>query len=104
MLQSLHFGRGFVRLRAVFRKQKPRKKRLHLISYCKILRSKKHYVKVLQKTFHFNANERLSITFMSNGKRELIPRDQVSSLLDAYCSLYLHTVVVSCNFLSKRIF
>ena len=72
--------------------------------YFKILRSKKHYVKVLQKTLHFSANERLSIAFMSNGKRELIPRDQVSPLLAAYCSLFLRTLEVSSNFLSKRIF
>ena len=34
--------------------------------------------------------EKLSITFTSNGKREFVPRDQVSSLLVAYCSLFLH--------------
>ena len=34
--------------------------------------------------------ERLSITFTSNGKREFVPRDQVSSLLVVYCSLFLH--------------
>ena len=34
--------------------------------------------------------ERLSITFTLNGKREFVPRDQVSSLLVVYCSLLLH--------------
>ena len=34
--------------------------------------------------------EKLSITFTSNGKRECVPRDQVSSLLVVYCSLFLH--------------
>ena len=34
--------------------------------------------------------EKLSITFTSNGKRELVPRDQVSSLLVVYWSLFLH--------------
>ena len=34
--------------------------------------------------------ERLSITFTSNGKREFVPRDQVSSLLVDYCSLFPH--------------
>ena len=110
-------------------RKNPESKRLNRISYCKILKSKKHYVKVLQKTLHLNANERLSITFMlacvasvsnrvtarklvffipsflffllssqlsrrtreetlatqatfmSNGKRELIPRDQACRLL-----------------------
>ena len=33
--------------------------------------------------------ERLSITFTSNGKREFVPRDQVSPLLVVYCSLLL---------------
>ena len=33
---------------------------------------------------------RLSITFTLNGKREFVPRDQVSSLLVVYCSLFLH--------------
>jgi len=32
--------------------------------------------------------ERLSITFTSNGKREFVPRDQVSPLLVVYCSLF----------------
>ena len=32
--------------------------------------------------------ERLSITFASNGKRKFVPRDQVSSLLVVYCSLF----------------
>ena len=35
--------------------------------------------------------ERLSITFTSYNKREFVPRDQVSPLLVAYCSLFLHT-------------
>ena len=35
--------------------------------------------------------ERLSITFRSNGKRELVPRDQVSFLLVVCYSLFLHT-------------
>ena len=30
------------------------------------------------------------LTFTSNGKRECVPRDQVSSLLVVYCSLFLH--------------
>ena len=34
--------------------------------------------------------ERLSITSTSNGKREFVPRDQVSPFLVAYCSLFLH--------------
>ena len=34
--------------------------------------------------------ERLSITFTLNGKREFVPRDQVSSLLVVNCSLFLH--------------
>ena len=34
--------------------------------------------------------ERLSITFTLNGKREFVPRDQVSSSLVVYCSLFLH--------------
>ena len=35
--------------------------------------------------------ERLSmITFTLNGKREFVPRDQVSSFLVVYCSLFLH--------------
>ena len=34
--------------------------------------------------------EWLSFTFTSNGKREFVPRDQVSPLLVAYCSLFLH--------------
>ena len=34
--------------------------------------------------------EWLSIMLTSNGKREFVPRDQVSSLLVAYCSLFLH--------------
>ena len=32
----------------------------------------------------------LSITFTSNGKREFVPRDQLSSLLVVYRSLSLH--------------
>ena len=89
------------------KKEKNRKKeRLNLISYCKILRSKNHYVKVLQKTFHLNANEGLSITFMSNGKRELIPRDQHVTNFPLCLSPTVHycTLVVSSNFLSIRIF
>ena len=31
----------------------------------------------------------ISVTFTSNGKREFVPRDQVSPLLVAYCSLFL---------------
>ena len=34
--------------------------------------------------------EKLSITFTSNGKRDCVPREQVSSLLVVYCSLFLH--------------
>ena len=30
------------------------------------------------------------LTFTSNGKRECVPRDQVSSLHVVYCSLFLH--------------
>ena len=33
--------------------------------------------------------ERLSIAFTSNGKREFVPRDQLSPLLVVYCSLLL---------------
>ena len=33
-------------------------------------------------------SERLSITFTSNGKREFVPRDQVSPLLVVYCFLF----------------
>ena len=33
--------------------------------------------------------ESLSITFTSNGKREFVPRDQVSPLLVVHCSLFL---------------
>ena len=47
--------------------------------------------------------KRLITTFTSNGKREFVPRDQVSPLLAVYCSLFLHKLVVSCNFLSIRI-
>ena len=47
--------------------------------------------------------DRLSITFTSNGKREFVPRDQVSSSLVVYCSLFLHKLVVSCNLFSIRI-
>ena len=53
------------------------------------------------------AMERLSITFRSDGKREFVPRDQVSPLLVVYCSLFQpgvqHKLVVSRNFLSIRI-
>ena len=38
----------------------------------------------------FTWAEWLSIMFTSNGRREFVPRDQVSSLLVAYCSLFLH--------------
>jgi len=38
---------------------------------------------------HINTLERLSLTFTSNGKREVVPRDQVSNLLVVYCSLFL---------------
>jgi len=34
--------------------------------------------------------ESLSITFTSNGKRESVPRDQVSPLLVVYFSLFVH--------------
>ena len=34
--------------------------------------------------------ERLSITFTSNGKREFVPREQVSPIPIVYCSLFLH--------------
>ena len=34
--------------------------------------------------------ERLSNTFTSNGKREFVTHDQVSSLLVVYYSLFLH--------------
>ena len=44
--------------------------------------------------FHWKAlgetylvTERLSIAFAANGKREFVPRDQVSLLLAIYCSL-----------------
>ena len=47
--------------------------------------------------------DRLSITFTSNGKGEFVPRDQVSSSLVVYCSLFLHKLVVSCKLLSIRI-
>ena len=43
-------------------------------------------------SFHVRVDiiERLSITFTSNGKREFVPDDQVSSLHVIYCSLFLH--------------
>ena len=50
--------------------------------------------------------KRLSITFTPKGKREFVPRDQVSPLLVVYCLLYFistPTSVVSCNFSSIRI-
>ena len=47
--------------------------------------------------------KRLITTFTSNGKREFVPRDQVSPLLAVYCSSFLHKLVVSRNFLSIRI-
>ena len=34
--------------------------------------------------------KRVSNPFTSNGKREFVSRDQVSSLLVIYCSLFLH--------------
>ena len=40
--------------------------------------------------FAGSSTERLSITFTLNGKREFVPRDQVSSLLVVYCSLFPH--------------
>ena len=53
------------------------------------------------------AMERLNIKFTSNSKRKFVPRDQVSPLLDDYCSLFQlgaqHKLVVSRNFLSIRI-
>ena len=55
---------------------------------------------------HFNRvsnvinRERSNFRFTSNGRREFVPRDQVSHLLVIYCSLFLH---ISCNFLSTRI-
>ena len=33
--------------------------------------------------------ERFSIKFTSNGKREFLPRDQVSPLIVVYCTLFL---------------
>ena len=33
--------------------------------------------------------ERLRIMFTSNGEREFVPPDQISSLLLVYCSLFL---------------
>ena len=45
----------------------------------------------------FKTIERLSITFTSNGKREFVPRDQVSSRLLFIIST--HKLVVSRNFL-----
>ena len=44
------------------------------------------------------------ITSTLNCKREFVPRDQVSSLLVVYCSLFLHlNLVVSRNFLAMTI-
>ena len=37
---------------------------------------------------------KLNITLTSYGKREFVPRDQVSSLLVVYSSLFLHIVLV----------
>ena len=34
--------------------------------------------------------ERFRVTFMLNGKRELVPRDQVFPWIVAYCLLFLH--------------
>ena len=42
---------------------------------------------------------KLNVTLTSYGKREFVPRDQVSSLLVVYSSLFLHIIlVVSGNF------
>ena len=40
----------------------------------------------------FKTIERLSITFTSNGKREFLPRDQVSSLLVVCCLLSVRNI------------
>ena len=48
--------------------------------------------------------KRLSITFTSSGKREFVPRDQVSPLLVAYCSFFpTHKLVFSRTFSSIKI-
>ena len=39
--------------------------------------------------------KKLSNTFTSNGKRELVTREQVSSLLVVYCSLFFHILISS---------
>ena len=64
-----------------------------------------HHLVVARLTIHSRL-ERLNITFTSNGRREFVPRDQVSPLLVVYCLLYFISTpasVVSCNFLSIRI-
>ena len=48
---------------------------------------------------------KLNITLTSYGKREFVPRVQVSSLLVVYSSLFLHIIlVVSGNFFHKNCF
>ena len=48
---------------------------------------------------------KLNITLTSYGKREFVPRDQVSSLLVVYSSLFLHIIlVVSGNCFHKNCF
>ena len=39
--------------------------------------------------------KKLSNTFTSNGKREFVPREQVSPLLVVYCSLFFHILISS---------
>ena len=36
-----------------------------------------------------------NITLTSNGKRDFVPRDQVSSLLVVYCLLFLPSIITS---------
>ena len=59
-------------------------------------------------SFHVRVDiiERLRVTFTSNGKREFVPDDQVSSLHVIYCMFIISTrkLVGSRNFLSIRIF
>ena len=47
---------------------------------------------------------KLNITLTSYGKREFVPRDQVSSLLVVYSSLFLVFLVVSGNCFHKNCF
>ena len=48
------------------------------------------YANCLTRVSHLSI-ETISITFTSNGKREFVPRDQVSPwLVVYYCSLFLH--------------